>query len=139
MGSKQNAALENFNNGYNCCQSVILALAPEDYSKDQIVRISTGFGGGMGQEQEVCGAVSGAIMALGLKYGGTAENVPVTYGKVRELMKQFKEERGSIYCRKLLGCNLKTEEGKEYRKKHNLRETVCCECVKTATGLAESL
>ena len=68
--NKVESAVFSFNNGFNCCQSVLLAYCQEFGLDSQVAsRLSTGFGGGMGRMAGVCGAVTGAFMVLGLKYG----------------------------------------------------------------------
>jgi C_GCAxxG_C_C family probable redox protein len=89
-------AEEKFRSGYNCSQSVLFAFSNElNIDSDTALKISNGFGGGMGRKQEVCGAVSGAIMALGILYGRGEKDGPdkqeTTYLKVRELIDSFKE------------------------------------------------
>jgi len=78
------------------------------------LKLASGFGGGMGRLAETCGAVTGAFMAMGLKFGAaTAEREarePI-YARVRELAARFKACHGSLICRDLLGCDLSTPEG----------------------------
>jgi C_GCAxxG_C_C family probable redox protein len=70
MKTKSEAALEKFFSGYNCAQSVLFAFCGDlDLDKDLALRMASGFGGGMGGRQEVCGAVSGGVIAIGLKHG----------------------------------------------------------------------
>jgi len=128
--SKAEKASELFNN-YNCAQSVIGAYA-EDFklNKDTALSIATGFGGGMGRLQETCGAVSGAIMALGLlsefKEGDGRDKIDAVYANVRSFVEDFKKEKGTVKCRELLGCNLLTEEGHKFFVDNKLRENCRC-------------
>ena len=63
-------ALSYFNNSFNCAQSVITSFSPElGLSEDDCLKVSCAFGAGMGKQQHTCGAVSGALMVLGLKFG----------------------------------------------------------------------
>ena len=102
-------AIENQKNGYNCCQSVFLPFA-EDYGldRDTAEKIASGFGAGMCMG-EMCGAVTGAIMALGL-IKGTNEGHGEIFELVKQYTKEFKEKHGSYLCRDLLGCNISIEE-----------------------------
>lgn len=137
-------ALEKFNSGYNCAQAVIFALAGDaGLDPDLAVKLSTGFGGGFGRKQEVCGAVSGAVMALSMKYGrgeGEArEKADRCYEKVREYIDAFKAESGALLCRDLLsGCNTLTEEGQRFYKEHKLRDR-CCTYVALCCDLFEKI
>ena len=101
-------AVQNFLSGYNCAQSVFLAFAPDlGFSDDLALRLSSSFGGGMGRLREVCGAVSGILMAAGVLYGYTSpcddEAKAAHYALVQELAGKFRERHGTILCRELLG------------------------------------
>jgi arsenate reductase len=133
--TKSEIALETFNCSenchYNCAQSVLYAFA-EDFglNKAMALKIACGFGAGMGRTQSVCGAVSGAIMVISLKYG---ENLELTYKKVREFIQKFKDKTLAIECNELLnGCNLLTDEGQKFFNENNLRQKNCNEYVKLA-------
>lgn len=103
--------------GANCAQSVLGAFA-ETVGLDETtaLRLASGFGGGIGRQREVCGAVSGICMAAGLLYGyedpRDADGKADTYQMIRELCAEFKALHGSIYCRDLLG---RTGEGESAR------------------------
>jgi C_GCAxxG_C_C family probable redox protein len=97
-----------FEQGYNCAQAVLGAFEDEiGLSRDEIMRLGSSFGGGIGGMRSVCGTVSGMMMAAGLLYGYSApDDRPAKiahYARVRELADKFKEEHGSIICRELLG------------------------------------
>ena len=136
--SKADIAIENFI-GYNCAQSVLAAYASGyDLEKDKALSIAAGFGAGMGRVQEVCGAVSGAIMTLGLSSGfketDGREKINAVYAKVHRFMDEFAAKEGSVKCRDLLeGCDLASEEGQKIFKDKNLKENcrryvrLCCE------------
>lgn len=95
--------------GYSCAQSVLLARA-EDHGirLEDAFRIAGGFGGGMAFG-EVCGAVSGAIMLIGLKYAsaiadpGDQHSKRLTYELSHRFMEQFISRAGAICCRDLIG------------------------------------
>ena len=92
-------------------------------------KIACGFGAGMGRQQEVCGAVTGGIMAIGLKFGNIS-------GDDRELIDRFTQKRGSCSCRKLLnGCDLSTENGQRKFREQDLHTSICRECVKSAVEI----
>ena len=94
--------------GYNCCQAVVLAYNDIFGLDDKTAAsIASGFGGGMGRMREVCGAVSGMFMAAGLKcgYSSPTDNRSKTehYKLIQDLAAEFRAENGSIICRDLLG------------------------------------
>ena len=105
------------------------------------LRIACGFGGGMGRLQETCGAVTGAFMLIGCRYGMTEKDDRAarekTYARVQEFADRFAEKNGSISCKTLLGCDLRSSEGKKYFNEHDLRETVCVKCVQDAVSIVE--
>ena len=117
LGNITNAAI-------NCAQSVLAPFAPEyDLSEEAALRISTGFGSGMGRLCEVCGALTGAFMVVGLKYGRTESDgtkygpkTETTYRLVSELARRFRERNHSIYCRELVGHDLSIPEEREKAK-----------------------
>ena len=138
--SKAETASKLFDS-YNCAQSVLTAYA-EDFGldKDKALSLSVGFGGGMGRLQETCGAVSGAIAVLGLsscfKEGDGRDKINIVYANVRRLVEDFSREKGTVRCRDLLGCDLKSEEGHKYFVEHNLREN-CRDYIRCACKLLD--
>ena len=129
--------------GYNCCQAVFLACT-EDLGLDveTRARLASSFGGGMGGMRQVCGAVSGMLMALGLRegYSAPADRVGKTaqYETVRLLSDRFKEKNGSIICRELLGLdeNFKPKPP-EARTAEYYKKRPCPELCAMAAGIFE--
>ena len=101
-------AVDNFMQGYGCCQSVVAAFA-DIYGLDDVMakRIAAGFGGGVGRMRMMCGAVSALVILAGLESGQTAaddrEGKSACYKLVQQLLATFKERNGSIVCAELLG------------------------------------
>lgn len=135
-----------FCEGYNCAQSVLLAF--EDMTgleRDTALRLSSSFGGGLGRMREVCGAVSGAAMVLGLVRGySDPENHRAKrehYALVQEFAKRFKEKNGSIICRELLkGSNVKGGNEPEMRTAEYYRNRPCAKlCGQAAEIVGEML
>jgi C_GCAxxG_C_C family probable redox protein len=145
MSNKTETALQKFNSGYNCAQSVLYAYSDDvDIEKDTALKIAWGFGAGMGRKQEVCGAVTGGIMAIGAKYGSREDNKQAAtdevYSKTRGLMDKFQAKHGTFICLELLkGCNLMTEKGQKYFDENNLKEKVCNECVRDVVQILETI
>lgn len=90
-----------------------------------------------------CGAVTGAYMVIGLKYGmGIKDNVEAkekTYPVIREFSERFQKNYGSIICKELLGCDINTPEGKDYFDKHKFFEKKCLQYVKNSAEVLELL
>ena len=137
MKTKSEAATERFLAGYNCAQSVLYAYGP-DFGLDEETALkgATGLGAGMGRRGEVCGALTGGILVLGLKYGRGGQQdrsaTEETYQKTLELMARFEKRHGSCFCRVVLdGCDLRTAEGQRFFKEHDLLHKKCVGCVQS--------
>jgi len=105
-----------FESGFYCAESVLLAIAEsQGIQSDLIPRIATGFCSGVARTSGQCGAVSGAIMALGLLKGRQESDAPVDpiYQDVQAFLAQFEESFGTLNCRELCGCDLNTPEGQQ--------------------------
>jgi C_GCAxxG_C_C family probable redox protein len=145
VSNKSDRATEKFMSSYNCAQSVIYPFCEETgISDDMALKISCGLGGGMGRKQEVCGAVTGGILVLGLRHGrGVNDEQPATtttYQKTRELMSRFAERNGSYICRELLDeCDLTTEAGQQEFKDRDMKNRICKVCVESAVEILEEL
>ena len=139
---KAAAAKALFMEGYNCSQAVVGAWA-EDIGLDSetAYKIASGFGGGIGRMREVCGAFTGAVMVLGLKFGNTIGSDRAAKGKdyerVQLFAKRFKEELGSdtIICRELLGLSGPSDPDPAKRTKEYYQKRPCPETVAIASGL----
>lgn len=143
MSRHSQTAKDNFINGQNCAQAVFSAFCDiTGFDSDIAYRVSSSFGGGMGRLREVCGALSGALMVLGMLEG----TYPVTdgeakaehYRKIQEIARRFEEEIGSIKCWKILGL----PEGPsvpvpEYHTPEYLASRPCPGCVEAAARILD--
>ena len=106
--TKRDIAIDYFNNGYNCAQSVVAAFC-EDFGVDKktALMMSEGFGGGMGRMRLTCGAVTGMFMVAGLLKGyadtDDKEAKDNHYKLIQELANEFKSVYGTYNCNELLG------------------------------------
>lgn len=103
-------AVDNFMQGYGCCQSVVAAFADIYGLNDNLAkRIGAGFGGGVGRMRMMCGAVSGIVTLVGLDCGQTEgsdrEGKSACYRVVQQLLERSRQQNGSIICAELLGLN----------------------------------
>jgi C_GCAxxG_C_C family probable redox protein len=127
--------------GYYCAESVLLAVAESQGTQSEIIpRIATGFCSGMAHTCGLCGAVSGAIMGIGLLNGvrTPGDNRTANYAAVQKLLAQFEAEFGSTNCRELTGCDLGTPEGQAQFRASKQGER-CADYVEEATRLALSV
>lgn len=141
MENRVQVAVNTFKEGFNCAQAVFSAYCDLfGIDRETALRLSSGFGAGMARKQEVCGALSGAVMLIGLKYGKVkADDKPAqekTYIEVRKLFDEFSDANGSILCKDILGCIISTPEGMQYAIDRNLFRTICVKCVEDAATLA---
>ena len=143
MNSKIQNAVEKFEKGFNCSQAVLSSFS-EQFGLDcnTALKIATGFGGGM-KMGETCGAVTGAFMVLGLKYGNATpedkETKEKTYEMVIEFTNRFKARNGSVICRELLGCDISTPEGSKVAVEKGLFSSVCPRLVQDAAEILEEM
>jgi C_GCAxxG_C_C family probable redox protein len=142
---RKGKAIDYFRNKYNCSQSVFTAFGTDfGITEDECLKIACAFGGGMGRQQFTCGAVTGALMALGLKYGRALndpeEKKQITYSKAREFFEEFKKLHGSLNCRDLLdGLDMNDPEEHEKIVEQKLFEIQCEEYISDAVGISEKI
>jgi C_GCAxxG_C_C family probable redox protein len=144
MKTKAEISVDTFSKGFNCAQAVLTSHAEEYGLTDDLAKkISCGFGGGMGNNGEVCGVVSGAIMLIGLKYGkyleSDNESKANTYKLVKEYTDNFKNEFGSIICKELLGYDLSKEEDRVKARDSGIFKELCPKLVRRAVELVEEV
>ena len=128
--------------GFLCSESVLLAISDLLNVRSELVpKIATGFGAGIGGQGEVCGAVSGAILALGLKFGrnDAKKDGVKPYWFALDFLKRFKTEYGCVTCRELTGCDFNTEDGRRRYEEEKMWETKCRQLIATASGIAFDL
>lgn len=137
-------ALSSFKEDFNCAQSIFGTYATHyGLDREEALRISTGFGGGMAGNGRTCGAVTGAFMVIGLKNGmGVSKDKEAkekTYQVIHEFSNKFQENNGSLICKELLGCDINTPEGMDYFNQNKLSEKKCLQCVKNAAEILEEM
>lgn len=143
MDKRQENAIACLNQGFNCAQSVLYTFAEEiGLNKDDALKIASGFGGGM-RRGATCGAVTGAIMAIGSKYGhfivGDTKAKEKAYRLTGELQERFEEIHGTIVCKELLGYDLSKEEDMKIVIEKGLFNTICPMAIKDSISLLEEL
>jgi len=138
-------ALSYFDNKFNCSQSVLTVFAEElGLTEDESLRVACAFGGGMGRQQQTCGAVTGAAMALGLKYGkgknDSDDKKLLTYDMTVELFEEFSKLNGSTNCRSLLNdLDMRNENELSLINEQNLFHTNCRKYVADAVKITERI
>ncbi len=136
-------ALSYFQDKFHCSQSVLAAYTEElGLTEEQALKIAYCLNSGM-RKGEVCGACSGALLVLGMKYGqckkDDLESRARANQKTLEFLERFKEENGSYICNDLLGCDISTAEGIQYAMEHNSFTDVCPKMVASAVRILEDM
>ena len=144
MTEREKQAMEFFNNGFNCAQGVLVMQSEAlGLDKETAARIASAFGGGINRSGNVCGAVSGALMALGLKFGNKAPGEQIAreqaYAKADWFIHRFTESCGSIICRDLLGMDLSQPGMLEKAREEKIFQTKCPRYVALAAEIAEAM
>ena len=134
-----------FREGFSCSQSVLMAFAPRlGMHETQAALVASAFGGGMARHGWTCGAVTGALMAIGLHAGHTAAQDDATrddlYARAQALVARFEERHGATACRQLVGANLLDPVERQAASDRGVFTTFCPQLVRTAATLvAEEL
>ncbi|MGZ4905010.1 MAG: C-GCAxxG-C-C family protein [Halobacteriota archaeon] len=142
--TKADEAVALFNQGFICSQAVLSVFA-SDYRLDQdtALRITQGFSAGMARTDDVCGAVAGAVMVIGLRYGATQANDRTarekTYAVINEFIREFTKRNGTVSCTALLGYNLSDQNQRVEAHECGVVPARCPGFVGDAVELIETL
>ena len=141
LESRVSTAIGFFEQGYNCSQAVFMAYSDlYNIDTETAAKLATSFGGGMGRLREVCGAVSGMFLLLGLHYPFSDTNDKIAknnnYKAVQRTANEFKSVMGSYICADLL--KLKHEPQNPESSERNeayYKSRPCTRCVKVAAEI----
>lgn len=131
-----------FTQGLNCSQAILTVFGSSfGIDPTRAKQLGRPFGGGMGHLALTCGALSGAVMVLGLAkdHPEEAEARELAFGKVRELFQRFEAHHGTSICKELLGADMSTVEGRQKIKEEKLVGKVCPGLVREVAGILEML
>ncbi len=139
MSKYSERAVELFLEGKNCSQAVFAAFAPDlGVPEETALAISVGLGGGVGRLREVCGAVSGSAMVVGLKY--PQYDKTEVYEKVRMITEEFQKTNCSIVCKELLGLTAPEKSSvPEARTAEYYKKRPCVKIVEDAAKATEKI
>ncbi|MFC1726094.1 C-GCAxxG-C-C family protein [candidate division KSB1 bacterium] len=142
--SRVETALKIFDDGFYCSQSVVSAFC-EDYGLrlEPGLKLSTLFGAGIVYTGETCGAVTGALIILGLKYGKAEvddlkENSPA-FKKAGEFIEKFKSRNGTIICKVLVGYDINDSEKRQKAREREIFKEVCPKLVQDTVEILEEI
>ena len=138
------AASKFFSNEYNCAQAVFRAtLEHKGVYFEKGTQLASGFGGGITYTGQQCGALSGAIMAIGLLVGNKVSDVrehkAETYRLSAELLSRFKEQFGTIICDSLTGVKMSDSEAKKKAIEQGHFQEVCPKFVKETVRIVTEM
>jgi C_GCAxxG_C_C family probable redox protein len=145
MNDKVKRAVETYQTtGFNCAQSVLSAFAPQlGMDRDTAMKVACGLGAGMGRSGNVCGAVTGGMLVLGLIYGMVdpelQEDKEKTYDQILKLLNRIKAIHGSDNCTDLMGVDIGTPEGRQEAQEKELSDKICSKIVGDVTRILEEL
>ena len=135
-------AVALFTGGMACSHAILATYGPLfGFDRDEAIRIARGFGGGMGRLSETCGAVTGAFMAISLKFDGTDKQTKEdNYALMQEFARRFKSKHHSLNCTQLLDCDLgKPEDQAKFRELGRMQSHCICYVREAAQHLEELL
>lgn len=140
---KKEQALKDLECGYNCAQSVLRQFSQEyGLQKELSTRIASGFGGGL-RMAKTCGAVSGAIMTIGLMYGFENAEELARREKINRITIQFldwfKQKFGTTECKDLLGIDVTLPGNRQIAEESGIMERMCPDCIGTAIDIISEI
>lgn len=142
MEERIELAVSLFKEGYNCSQAVVAAYADMyGFTREQALKMSASFGGGIGRMRKTCGAACGLFMLAGLETGCTegknSEGKEANYKLVQELAEEFRKRNGSITCAELLGLEkgAPTTTTPEARTNEYYKKRPCVKMVEEAARI----
>jgi len=137
-------AIKLYKEEYNCSQAILSAYAEElGIDEKTAVSVASSFGGGIARTGKTCGAVTGALMVLGMKQWNSEiekeEAKAHVYKVSNQLMKEFEARNKSLNCEELLGVSVSTPEGRAVVKANNLTNKVCHRVINDVTEILDKL
>jgi len=141
MPTPAESAVTVFGQSFNCSQAVFSAFASQfGLDKDTALKLASPFGGGMARRGEICGAVTGALLVLGLVRGAdTPTGKDEIYRLSQEFMRRFEKKHSTLLCRDLIGSDLSTPEGWQKAKETGKFTNACPILVRDAAEIVQTL
>ncbi|MGD0021374.1 MAG: C-GCAxxG-C-C family protein [Smithellaceae bacterium] len=142
--NKSELASEYLKKGYNCAQAVIKAYAGDvGMNEEDAVKMASALGGGIGRTGHTCGAVSGAALVIGMKFGSADNTVKHSrnkaYQKAKDLLEKFTALNKSVLCKDLLGYDISSNEGLKQARESGVMVQKCPGFVSSAAKILESI
>jgi C_GCAxxG_C_C family probable redox protein len=133
-----------FAGGFNCAQSILAAFGVDlGLERDTALKLASPFGAGMARTGQVCGAVTGAVMVIGLKFGAANSWNKIQKARVQkraqQFIERFRERHSDINCCELIGVDLGTEAGRKEAKRLKIFESRCMNFVRDAAEILDAI
>ncbi|HVI95502.1 MAG TPA: C-GCAxxG-C-C family protein [Anaeromyxobacter sp.] len=137
-------AVSLFDQGFTCAQAVLAAFAARHgLDEPTALKVACAYGGGIARSGEMCGAVSGALMVIGLAHGKASladdSAKERTYALTREFWKRFREQQRSLVCKELIGVDIGTPSGAKMAAESGVFREKCPGLVRCAAQILEEL
>jgi C_GCAxxG_C_C family probable redox protein len=134
-------ASDLFARNFNCAQSVFASFASRlGMDESRMLKLASPFGGGVSRRGQICGAVTGGLMALGLARGSDSPlGKEAAYQLGQEFLQRFESRHGSIICRDLLGFDISTESGRQQALEKGAFKTLCPRFVRDAVEITRDM
>jgi C_GCAxxG_C_C family probable redox protein len=137
-------AQKMFMEGCNCAQAVLSFFGPDiGMDKNTCCSVAAAFGAGIAYSQQTCGAVTGAVMVIGLQTGAkhpdVSERTTESYQTTKEFLRRFTAMNGSVNCRELLGADITTPEGLAHARESGIFETRCTALISSAIEILKTM
>jgi C_GCAxxG_C_C family probable redox protein len=141
MPKPSETAVNFFDQGFNCAQSVLVAFAPQlGLQESQALKLASPFGGGVSRRGQICGAVTGALMALGLAQGvDSPASKEEAYRLGQEFLQKFEAKHGTILCRELLNEDISTPVGLQQARDKGIFSVLCPQLVRDAAEITAAM
>ena len=140
-------AIERHTSGFGCAQCVASVFS-EELGVDEVAaqKMALGLGGGIGRSGEVCGAASGAILVLGMKYGENSMNGEANkvakekvYALGQKYLQLYKEREGAIRCNDILGFDMNDAEARKAASEKGVFAKTCNKCIADSVEILEKM
>jgi C_GCAxxG_C_C family probable redox protein len=134
-------AVSLFDRDFNCAQSVFAAFATRlGMEESRMLKLASPFGGGVARRGQVCGAVSGGLLALGLARGvDDPSGKEAAYQLGQQFLTRFESRHGSILCRELLGVDISSDAGRQTAREKGLFKNLCPHFVGDAVDIVRAM
>jgi len=134
-------AVAHFHQNFNCAQAVFVTFAPQlGLDESQALKLASPFGGGVARCGQICGAVTGALMALGLAQGAdTPDGKEDAYRLGQEFLQRFESRHATILCRELIACDISTPEGRQQARAKGAFTALCPQFVRDAADIVQAM